>query len=59
MRHAENLRSLKMAEPCETTLRNRRRNANESLVENSDKETEMKLYNDEDGQRTSKKEKTL
>jgi hypothetical protein len=31
----KDLRGVKMTEPCERTLRNRRRSANESLVEKS------------------------
>jgi hypothetical protein len=50
-----------MFEACERTLRNRRRNANTSLVEKSNrlKETEMKFYEVEDGERTTKKEKNV
>jgi hypothetical protein len=33
---AKVLRGVKMAEPCERTVRNHRRNANESLMEKSD-----------------------
>jgi hypothetical protein len=32
------LRGVKMAKPCERTLRKRRRNANESLVEKSNRQ---------------------